>query len=464
MKASNFFLGVVFLLPKNVWAIHPASPDAIQQIKDQLDAANLVQNGPFLDKQGNDISIRRIMEVINWQKQHNPDPTYMAEQERHLKDRTRDRDLARSKAIHLTLVAYGVVPEYDGGKPKMPIGTMIDPDFAGKQAAWIAIAGENADRTYINSKGELKKIKKAENKKHEEPDGVTSSDGVTIIFPQFFERKDAHGNHPSPAALASILMHEQRHFVQFTTPGQADKMTWNEREKSAHDADMGEQFAPTNPLGMASDEFERLKNNEFLAQQYYNEQVHNEWWKKKFGIVDLGDPSESLPHTDEELAAIRRKSEALDNQIQLEALERNPPVPLPPMDLRPVVRASVGINLGVLTDLVCRNPEALTPQEMSVWLSGFPDGTFMTMDGPQDCIKDLYNELIGFNANWQEGQKLDYAWLVNEAQRLKQQYAPRAPAPLPPSPNPGPDDDRRPSRPNDPVYNHCIDPGHTCLH
>ena len=241
MRTIAFLLALVCLMPHSAWAIHGASKASFKAIDEQLDRAYSIQHF-WKDSQGNDVSIDETMRKLNFEKGLiDQNGARIAELERHMESLKRDRDLARSKAIHLTLVAYGVVPEYDGGKPAMPSGTVVHPSFAGKQATWIAVAGENAPRPVITPKGEEKEIPKAvELITGKEPDGVTFPDGVTMIFPQFFEERDAHGHLPSVEALAALLIHEQRHFVQFTTPGQGDKMTWYERELAAHKADLSE--------------------------------------------------------------------------------------------------------------------------------------------------------------------------------------------------------------------------------
>jgi hypothetical protein len=80
------------------------------------------------------------------------------------------------------------------------------------------------------------------------------------------------------------------------------------------------------------------------------------------------------------------------------------------------------------------------------------------MSGPQDCMKDLYDQLIGFNRSWPQGKQVNPEWLVYEAKRLQRQYS--SPT-LPPGPDPDPNDGN--PRPAPPSYNHCIDPGRTCM-
>ena len=206
---------------------------------------------------------------------------------------------------------------------------------------------------------------------------------------------------------------------------------------------------------MAPDEFQALKDAKLDTQRYYEKRVAGERWKKLIGLSSLNDPAYSQPHTDEELAAIRKEAEELDYQIQIEALERqiSPPMPL---YVPPAVHAAVGIDLGVLADIACNNSAALTRQEMKIWLIEFPDGKDYGRHEVHGCADELYNELMQLNIS--RGRPT-YHWLVNEARSLNQKYAP--PPPPQPQPQPGPQpapSDPKPDRPephhHEPIHPH----------
>lgn len=552
MKAAQFLLAVVFLVPSDGWAIHPASSDAILSIQAQLDRANLIQDGPFLDAQGNDISIKATMNALDWQKLHNPDPNkaYMAAQERHLKDLTQGRDLARSKAIHLTLAAYGIVPTDKAGRLIMLRGAIVVPDYAGKTATWIVVAGDNAPRSALTPEGSVITTQKAVDKvTGKEPSGITYLDGVTKILTKSFE-PTPKGNSMSPLDLALLLIHERRHFIQYVTPGKGDKLTFNKAEVDAYLDDLGEIASKQNPLGLTVQEMDSYKNQRQALLGKYRQAQYFEWLKKIARGFGDAVPAYNLPNTDEELSAIQKGAHKLEDQIQREAEELKatqeqqvrdratelaaiatkvcldpdgltdddldsfdwdstspigdfpgpsvnvdidrwncaerifaslktsgsrpdigdiqaqarklqPSMPLPAPTRPPEAHTNVFVNLGRLALMACDNPEALDPQEMRALLSEFPNGQGYDSIEIHDCADELLYELLRFNAN---STRFDYQWLQGEAGRLRQKYAP-VPSPEPrPRPEPEPDPERAPRpTPSPPDYDHCIDPGGTCL-
>ena len=59
----------------------------------------------------------------------------------------KERDLARDKAIHITLLAYGIAPADSSGKPDMPKGIAVTNDASkGLLRHWHAIASDNKER------------------------------------------------------------------------------------------------------------------------------------------------------------------------------------------------------------------------------------------------------------------------------------------------------------------------------
>jgi hypothetical protein len=116
-----------------------------------------------------------------------------------------------------------------------------------------------------------------------------------------------------------------------------------------------------------------------------------------------------------------------------------PPQALPPVPVQPVYKPYD--ELYILATAACLNPNGLTDNEVRRHLDGFPDGkTYSLSYGniPQGCVKDLFLELMQFNAAWSRNT-LSRDWLVGEATRLNQQHAP--------PPSYSDDDDRRRSGP-----------------
>lgn len=133
----------------------------------------------------------------------------------------RDQALLRNKAIHLTLVSYGITLEGANRKPVQPSGQIQLRDaFQGRTISWSPVADDG--RAYI-----------AENKGRAIPtppvnkqttEAMTWSSGVTLIYEKAFL---------DPDMLAVVLFHEHEHFAQFTTPGSTANMSFHEREAAA---------------------------------------------------------------------------------------------------------------------------------------------------------------------------------------------------------------------------------------
>jgi hypothetical protein len=149
------------------------------------------------------------------------------------------------------------------------------------------------------------------------------------------------------------------------------------------------------------------------------------------------------------------QNEAARNGAHNPMSPQAPAVP-PPAATPPVL--SVGVNLGSLAHIACDNPEALTEEQMRRLLIGFPDGRDWGRREAHDCKDQLYDELMRLNAS---RGSLSLDWLKDTARRYKQgQEAPRSD----PGPSGGDDDGPRGrGQPRDSDYNHCIDPGGSCL-
>ncbi len=132
---------------------------------------------------------------------------------------------ARTKAIHMTILAYGLKPASWSGKSVMT-------STKDRTITWMPVARESAARQVQSADGALKDVKQDK----EDYVGLTYPDGVTALPPKAFEK--------GPGYLASILLHERTHFEQFTTDGKGNKMSYAEAQKEAYKAqvDNGSYF------------------------------------------------------------------------------------------------------------------------------------------------------------------------------------------------------------------------------
>jgi len=114
---------------------------------------------------------------------------------------------ALTKAIHMTIGAYGLEPD-------KPIGTSVMQSTKGRKLTWLPVAREMEAHEIERLNGSRSEIEQPKEKVY----GITYPDGITFMDPSAFE----HG----PGFLASYLLHERIHFEQITTDGKANKLTY----------------------------------------------------------------------------------------------------------------------------------------------------------------------------------------------------------------------------------------------
>ncbi|OGR91458.1 MAG: hypothetical protein A2V88_06630 [Elusimicrobia bacterium RBG_16_66_12] len=213
----------------------------------------------------------------------------------------KDRDLARNKAIHITLLAYGVTPADSSGKPEMLKGIAVTNDASkGLLRHWHAIAADNTkERWGQGTDGVLMNVPPANSKTM----ALTGSDGITTLFEPAFE---------NPAYLALILRHEREHFKQFITPGKGDKLTDNERDQEAWTETL--RIINDNELGLTDKQKAKYKKIAHGSLGRYADQVVKERRKMSWSL-GLWKPQTSpytLPRIQGDLEDIAQRAKELD--------------------------------------------------------------------------------------------------------------------------------------------------------
>lgn len=203
------------LVASEARALQPASAADMKKIQELLNKADLIQADVKRMKnnlEAAEIALKRSPDDPDLKSQ----AAYVA---RTLNDFVRDRDLVRDKAIHRTLTAYGIVStDRISGKPKMPSGIAVVPDYKGQAAHWRVVARDDDKRINLNLRGDRVHEGPVDNKLAR---ASTDGSGITIVYEESFS---------SPEYLALILSHEKEHFEQYTTKGRGDKLSPNERE------------------------------------------------------------------------------------------------------------------------------------------------------------------------------------------------------------------------------------------
>ncbi|MDE2489456.1 MAG: hypothetical protein KGM24_01325 [Elusimicrobia bacterium] len=230
------FAGLIALLScRTAFALHPANAAAVRRIAAFIAAAEQEQAAltPLTEKNGKLDRLKKSLGLLLMSGDENNADFYkrqIAQLEAKIKHLSDARDVARDKAIHLTLTAYGIVPADADGRPEEPAGiSYMSPEY-GRHISWIPYAEDN-DRTriYQNASGSAFNLwgfgrLNRTSTGHKEF-ALTGVDGVTTVDRKAF----LHG----PGFLALILSHEIVHFRQFTTPSRGPKMTSAQRELEA---------------------------------------------------------------------------------------------------------------------------------------------------------------------------------------------------------------------------------------
>jgi hypothetical protein len=245
-------------------------------------------------------------------------------------DQQIDRDIESRKnrqkeiyerAVHKTLTAYGIVPAGNNGLPDMPAATDVMPDYDhGKQVTWLVQVDEKKGRYAVDSQGNTHWIAPPPEKKDDkpfEPLGRTNTDGVTTLY------LDKLGDgQVTPAKLAGLLLHEKTHFELFTTPGQGNNLSADQREVKALEAERNS----LGDLGLDAMAKERYSSGLDTLLDEANQKVNlgntllgkfKNWELRSVGD-DYREEELTSPHTQAELAEIKGHAELLRDQMAAE--------------------------------------------------------------------------------------------------------------------------------------------------
>jgi len=221
----------------------------------------------------------------------NESRSVIIELERKLDREKNEQSAARTIAIHMTILAYGL-------EPPSPSGTSVMPMTKGRSISWMPVAREKEARQMQDAAGKLQDVKQPK----EDLDGAAYVDGTTYIFPSAFE----HG----PGYLASILLHERTHFLQHTTAGKGNAMSYAEAQQEAYQAQVDNAH-----FFLKSDdpqeqwlmkEIERLRDEEKAKAALEKKERETPLGRLR-GLFPRSNPSdmfESKVHTNAELADI----------------------------------------------------------------------------------------------------------------------------------------------------------------
>lgn len=213
------------------------------------------------------------------------------------------------EAGQLALIAYDIVPTDGLGRAKMPQGDSVSRGPAGgKHVYWLLVADVNRPIAWQRPDGSAAPSTPVPGN----PNGATTPDGVSRLFPQAFQ---------SPDWLAGVLVHEETHFQQYTTPQLGDIKTPAELEVDAYNADL--VFAEQ--LGFSEKELRRYKasvdeNIIVQAKKAAIQRAEFEAAKK------AGEPPPDVfatPHTTGELKEIMKRTAVLAENAAKESFLRH---------------------------------------------------------------------------------------------------------------------------------------------
>ena len=281
MRILLFFCAFCAAGIPSAYAIKHASPAEIDVIQKQIFLANKM-----------DAEVRKADLDLHIAKVSKAGDANIIALEKTLAREKDKQNAARTKAIHMTILAYDLAPVNHRG-------TSVMPWTKDRQIEWLPVAHEIEARQIQNSDGTLKNSSQPKKPVL----GVAYPDGVVYLAPAAFEK--------GVAVLASAILHERIHFEQMTTAGKGNIKSRAEAEAEAYKAEMDNSKIFFDPVN-ADDRAEIA----YIAAQYEEETAtaaHEQEARK--GLAGLirrlrssdGPPElfESKVHTNAELADIK---------------------------------------------------------------------------------------------------------------------------------------------------------------
>jgi hypothetical protein len=313
MRAAAF-AGIIALLScRTAFALHPANATAVRRIAAFIADAKQEHAAltPLIGtkkKKGKLDRLKKSLGLLLMSGDEDNADFYkrqIAQVKAKIKSLRDARDVARDKAIHLALTAYGIVPAGADGRPEEPVGiSRMQDSENGRRISWIPVA-MNDGRTRIPQSasgsafnffglGRLLKITARSNLF-----ALTGTDGVTTVDRTAF----LHG----PGYLALTLAHELVHFRQYTTPGRGSRMSYAEREVEAWRKE-SKNLAELESAGQITGQEKIYAVSQIGANlNYYKSVVARQRW-----ISWLGKPQHALPiHTQAQILEARSRFDDL---------------------------------------------------------------------------------------------------------------------------------------------------------
>lgn len=494
MKLAWVF-GVLALAPSNLLALVDQKPDgyAIKKIQDKLDDANAKQFGPNWQKLVEIEEQAGLRDPRTHERlKPRPAPAYfMSEAERstyfrYLDNFVRERDAAYAKLKDSPRLEEYIDARWDHKQEQEEAGKLY--------AEAIKKTIELYDLPSLGTSGAIKngppkKKTPLHVPSHEEEtavwepkvnpemsqgtNGQTFSDGRVELGPGALEYV---------GKLAYTLWHENQHVQDYLTPRSKLDLV-NEPANEVRIRKEGLKYRE--PI-FDLDQRDLDDDDKYIA----SEQRRAQTWKTELLWIRIrgGDPYSAKsradlpgamtygvlgdPEVTRRLAEIQNGEEDLKARLDQEAAwrrsqEKPPPPATMPQPAAPP-HCPVQSNLSSLAGIVCRSPNLINSDQIDANLCDFPDGSadiVLRVNDPPSCEKDLFMELMDLNRRLVPARDIGRDWLIREAWRFKQQNAPKPTPPQDPPPSSRDDDSPPKGRGGGGSdYNHCIDPGGSCLH
>lgn len=377
----KFWLGAILSINSlNAFAINPASPTAIADIQKQIYAAN-----------GMDLQIGIAVQAVNDAERLKLSPEKIDALKKQVEREKAKKNAALTKAIHTTIIAYGLESNKSTGKSVMP-GTR------GREISWLPLAREMEAHEIESIRGARNPIEQP----RDEIVGITYPDGTTFMDPSAFLN--------GPGYLASFLLHERIHFEQITTDGKANKLTLAKIEEEAYQAQVDNALIFFNPKNrkelrlMQDIERSRDERSSIVKQ----EEKESKTLKGRMRALLPFKPApmfEGKGHTNEELADISGLVAQARSQAEIARVDREKREARAREAAEVETRRSQDRRLRDLyLDIAarsCSSPGSVSQDE----LDNLPDphgADFKDSypEGVSDCVVRLFYQLHrGINAN-----------------------------------------------------------------
>ncbi|MBI3505025.1 MAG: hypothetical protein HY059_09305 [Proteobacteria bacterium] len=301
MRRAALLSLLVCLSPEAAHAFRdPGDGPEIRAIEDHIELGRLLQSQVDAARRALSADGRSIDNV-------RPDSRAVQEQQRAIAELERRRDLAYSKALHRIAAAFDLqLPQRSG--------VSVMPGTRGRTIEWVIVAAPRHPRMMMGTDARGRPVPLVVPAPSlDEATGITSFDGVTTVFPEVFYQRTTEVKNII-RLIAVHLAHERAHFLQYTTPGQGDRMSKGQLENAAYASQRSALHAVRLPEAVKKFELSRIEAR-VRSNDTRDRNANPEYYSS-------GAEGYYAARPDADLDSIRRQAAEIDAQVREERQRR----------------------------------------------------------------------------------------------------------------------------------------------